>query len=118
MALMVVIELDTGRGTKVEGDIGSISLRADPVVFVPAVIEGGLILKATGRDTKNALPYVVASVVSQMSGGALWLPIARATKLTLHAASDGDAGWVRGVVSAHAQGLCLPSEEKQNEAQE
>jgi hypothetical protein len=88
---VIVIELDRRRRGEVEAEVAAPRLRVGAVVDVPRVVEGRLVLVASGRDVEGPLPDAVGRVVGQVGVGAVGLPVVGAAELGLEAAGDGDA---------------------------
>ena len=69
---------------------GAVQHGVEPVVLVPGVVEGRLVLVvAGGQVVERALPDVVVSVVGQVGRRAGWIPVSRATRLRLERAGHG-----------------------------
>src|SRR5438874_5992086 len=91
MGLVIVIKLDRGWRVQVEGDVVAARYAMQTIIFVPAVIQRGLILPVARGYRESTLPHVVGSVVGEMGRGTRGVPVAWATKLTLEVAHDGHA---------------------------
>ncbi len=92
---VVVVELDVGRGSQVEADVGAVAGGVGPVVLVPRVVERRLVLPCPGRHVEGPLPDGVLGVEHQVRRGAVGLPVAGTAQLCLQAAGDGHAARLR-----------------------
>lgn len=83
VGIMSVIELDRGRASQVEGNIGSVGLGVESVVLVPAVVERGFVLPASCGNAEGALPDAIFWILGEMRVIAARVPIISATQFRL-----------------------------------
>ena len=89
MGRAVEVEPHRGLGGQRQRDVRAVRYRAGPVVDVPVVVQGDLVLPAAGGHGEVAAPDAVGPE-GQLRRRAFGLPVARAPELVLEAADEGD----------------------------
>ena len=97
VALVVVVELDTGIRGQIERNVRPAQLRVQAVVLRPRVVQRRLVLIGPRRQRERPLPHIVVRVVGEMRHRARRIPVARAAGLRLERTGDRDGRRIRRV---------------------